>query len=515
MISEKKDVVRKPNSLKKVFRTVKNMKKNKSTESLDDWEMVNKEDRPERLTNSGTIINSPRGHSLENDLMDFHLVEDGNVPHDSFECTRDTRAHSLDEPTLHSHHTIQGLTPYVKKDLFHKTIVHHKVAQTLLVWKDVDIPKKASEAHVKLKYLIRKGIPKTKVRDVWLTLCGYFENEESNPATKLYFDNLLEVFHGEIPQLIHRYPLFGGVLSLDEHLLYNHATVIVKRLLSVLGAEFMKRKYMPPIPDITCLLLYYLKEEDAYFALVRIMKKSNKPHTFMLYNQIYWEAFIIDFDNLIKVLVPKVWTHMTKKLDMRTSKSFAERWFHRFFIADLPIYCVIRMFSGYLNEGLHVLYKVGLALLKTYKKQLLETTTAESFVDILRQYSGQLVDVDHFMKSVWSYSVSSYIKKSNVKSHAKAHMIVQNMPKRKTSFCYRPKILKPSQIFETLDWELIYDWIPVRFRIRDPSLLFSFTHDGRSLEHLYRKVGKTDPTIVFIESEQGRVKIFSNSNYTF
>lgn len=480
-------------------------------DDLDEWEMV----QPSRVSidvrSSEPIYPMRKNASMDEDLDGFYVIEDDNRSV-GFPLNNDKRSLSLDYE-IQQHHPL-GLTSFVKKDLFNRSLYHTKANTAISPWREVDIPKNKVEASLKLKYLIRKGVPKTKVKELWLVLSGYYDAPESqNPVTHLYFDHLADVFHGKVPQKIKRFPLFGGTLSKGEHFLYRHTFAIVKRILCVIGTEHPRMKFMPIVPDMVCLFLYFLKEEETYFCMTSILTECVKTQKHMPYTALLWEVVILAFDNLIKTFLPKVWNHMTKKLNMTSSKPFSERWFFRLFVADLPIQSVFRIFSGFINEGMNVLHKTGLAILKTYKKPLLACNTEEEFITTVRQFSLQTVDVDRFMKLVWSFSVSSYVKKFNEKNHGKATLIVQASP-RKMSLYYRPKILKPSEIANDSDWEYIYEWLPSRYKIKDPSLLFSTAQEGRSFANLYSTIGNAEPTIVFVKSAQGRVcSLIGNPNH--
>jgi hypothetical protein len=84
-------------------------------------------------------------------------------------------------------------------------------------------------------------------------------------------------------------------------------------------------------------------------------------------------------------------------------------------------------------------------------------------------------------------------KKNRTKIH---HVIEPTIP-----VYYRPKITTPSTIIQNEDFEILWSWLPSRFRIRDPLLLFSTSTDGYSLISLLKAIGDTSPTILILKTQ--------------
>lgn len=370
-------------------------------------------------------------------------------------------------------------------------------------WIVTRIPLTRDEAILKLKYMIRKGIPTIYISLTWSVITGGYEAMAKTP--KLYFHNLNEMFGNNISGNISNYPLFGGKLSIKEHFLKGHASNVVKRLLCVYGMTYPRLQFLPPLPDIICLLLHYLKEEETFFCVNEILKEVLNSRKHLVFNKVGWSTVILIFDELVKLYFPKVWSLMTKKLNMTTTRPFSERWFFRLFIEDLPMRAVLTIFGSYLCEGLNVLFKVGLAIIKTYKLALFECDSEEALVNTIRELSHQIDDLSQFLKNAFSFKVSKVVKKLFSTTHN--INFYKSSTENISSIYYRPEISKPSSIACFEDWEAIYQWMPSKHKLRNPHLLYTSEVNGLSLNSIFNKVGDSHPTILLIKSGQNKVSI--------
>jgi len=70
---------------------------------------------------------------------------------------------------------------------------------------------------------------------------------------------------------------------------------------------------------------------------------------------------------------------------------------------------------------------------------------------------------------------------------------------------YRPKIEQPSNIINDDDFEVIWSFLPDRFHICDPKLLFYSENDGCSFKTLFRLAEKQHPTILLIKTTKDKI----------
>ena len=215
-----------------------------------------------------------------------------------------------------------------------------------------------------------------------------------------------------------------------------------------------------------------------------------------------------------------------KKIDMVslkvTSASFSVGWLTRMFLDVLPFPIALRIFDVFMHQGHKVHLKIGLALLSHAKDRLLKTRSSFAFLSCLTDSAKSLNDPARLFKRAWRFKVSSSFKsaaKSKIKanrklSHSKPPQastsapIAAAAPTAPKLKDYYPTITFKSRLMTSECWNYIYNWMPMRFTIRDPVLLHSNDQEGISLMHIYKTLGQYEPTLVVIKSKQERVRHF-------
>jgi len=70
---------------------------------------------------------------------------------------------------------------------------------------------------------------------------------------------------------------------------------------------------------------------------------------------------------------------------------------------------------------------------------------------------------------------------------------------------YRPRVTDHSNILREEQFEILWGWLPHRFCIRDPVLLFSTAVNGYSLNSLVSIVGENHPTLLTIRTKSKEI----------
>lgn len=202
------------------------------------------------------------------------------------------------------------------------------------------------------------------------------------------------------------------------------------------------------------------------------------------------------------------------------SAAFSVPWLTRMFLDVLPFPVALRIFDVYLHQGHKVHLKIGLALLANVKDRLLKTRSSFAFLACLTDSAKGLTDPARLFKRAWRFKVSSNFKsavKSKIKANRKAStsqppagpassstaVAAPVAPKIKE---YYPNITFKSRLMTSESWNYIYNWMPMRYTIRDPVLVHSMDQEGISLPHIYKTLANHDPTLVVIKSKQERVR---------
>lgn len=274
----------------------------------------------------------------------------------------------------------------------------------------------------------------------------------------------------------------------------------LKRILVILGMDFPDLKFSPMIPDAISLMLHFMCERDSFFCIYAMVQESQKDHRYITFSPTDCNVNHLTFKDVLKKVVPRLYQHMKKKLNLDI-KQLSESWFNHLFLHDLPFRTVLRVFDTFLNEGYRVLYRIALGLLSSKEASLLTAKDADSLVNIIKQSASQLYNDDAFLKSCFKISLHpDKVSKIKSKNRTKGRMEDCHYPHH---IYYRPKVSAPSSIISTDLFEIIYEWIPMRYRITDPVLLYTSTTEGFSLKRFLKKMDDHEPTLLFIKTAEG------------
>ena len=208
-----------------------------------------------------------------------------------------------------------------------------------------------------------------------------------------------------------------------------------------------------------------------------------------------------------------------------TSSSFSIPWLTRLFVDAVPFPIALRLFDVYMHQGCEVYLKFGLALLKFAKDQLLLTKSPSMFLSKLSDISKSLSAPAKIFEKAWKYKVASTLnafskQRKGEKGSAPQKPIITTVPvvspseqpKRALTVSssklrnFYPTINFKSRIMTQLFWDYIYNWMPMRYTIRDPILLHTMDQEGTSLPLIYKTLGSHEPSLVVVKSKQEKVR---------
>jgi len=207
----------------------------------------------------------------------------------------------------------------------------------------------------------RKGIPGSIRARAWLHLCGakYAMESQDNRNTfrRLTSSRKVSSWEGDIEKDLHRnfptHELFGGA----------YERIGRQELFKVLKAYSVLHPvegYCQAQAPIAALLLMNMPTEEAFWCLVAICDKYIPGY----YSE-GMEAIQLDGDilfGLLKQVAPAVHKHLLSQ-DIEPVLYMTE-WFLCLFTRTLPWPSVLRVWDIFCCEGVKVLFRVGLVLLK-------------------------------------------------------------------------------------------------------------------------------------------------------
>ncbi|NXG61712.1 US6NL protein, partial [Hemiprocne comata] len=131
--------------------------------------------------------------------------------------------------------------------------------------------------------------------------------------------------------------------------------------------------YCQGMSQIAAILLMYLNEEDAFWALAQLLtNQRHAMHGFFIPGFPKLQRFQSHHEQILSKLFPKLKKHMDK--EQMTTGIYTTKWFLQCFIDRTPFTLTLRLWDIYILEGERVLTAMAYTILKLHKKRLLKMT---------------------------------------------------------------------------------------------------------------------------------------------
>ncbi|XP_028990901.1 TBC1 domain family member 24 [Betta splendens] len=312
-------------------------------------------------------------------------------------------------------------------------------------------------------------------------------------------------------------PEFVDGSPVPQYCLKTEAVASAHRIINCLAGQFPDISYCPSLPALTSLLLHFSVDEAQCFEHISRILACNEPgkrlldQTFLAY-----ESSCITFGDLANK-----YCTAAHKLIVATSQDVLEVYadWQRWVLGDLPFGHVVRVLDVYLVEGYKILYRVAVALLKFYRKH---KAAAQGGQDSQQQDSGKVkADIQAFIRGIGStvtpdkllekaFSIRLFSRKeinllqlTNEKSlHQKGITVKQK--RQNVQLALNPDTFS-SEIVSAKEMRDIWSWIPERFALCQPQLLFTTSTHGCSLNRFYSHCEGHEPTLLLIRTTDGDV----------
>lgn len=290
----------------------------------------------------------------------------------------------------------------------------------------------------------------------------------------------------------------------------------VHRVISCLAGQFPDISHCPALPAMTALLLHFSADEAQCFEHVSRLLACNEPgrrlmdQTFLAY-----ESSCMTFGDLANK-----YCQATHKLIVATAQDVMEVYsdWQRWVLGDLPFAHVARVLDVFLVEGYKVLYRVALALLKFYRKQkggallaagqLQDSAGVRGDIQAFVKGIGSSVTPDKLLEKAFSFRMFSrkeitLLQLTNEKSLQQKGITVKQK-RRNVHLALNPDTFS-SEIVSAKEMRDIWSWIPERFALCQPQLIFTTTNHGCSLNRFYSHCEGYEPTLLLIRTTEADV----------
>ncbi|XP_060933029.1 USP6 N-terminal-like protein [Limanda limanda] len=220
----------------------------------------------------------------------------------------------------------------------------------------------------KLVKRVYKGIPLQLRGQAWALLLDIEKVKKDNEGKYEKMKLQARDFSTEIKQIdldVNR-TFRNHIMFMDRFGVKQQALFHVLAAYSVYNTEV---SYCQGMSQIAAILLMYLNEEDAFWALSQLLTNSKHAmHGFFIPGFPKLHRFQAHHELVLSKMLPKLKKHMDK--EQMTTGIYTTKWFLQCFIDRTPFTLTLRLWDIYVLEGDKTLTAMAYTTLKLHKKRL-------------------------------------------------------------------------------------------------------------------------------------------------
>ncbi|XP_078113664.1 uncharacterized protein LOC144522452 [Sander vitreus] len=242
----------------------------------------------------------------------------------------------------------------------------------------------------KLVKRVYKGIPLQLRGQAWALLLDIEKVKQDNDGKYERMKQQARNFSTEIKQIdldVNR-TFRNHIMFMDRFGVKQQALFNVLAAYSVYNTEV---SYCQGMSQIAAILLMYLNEEDAFWALSQLLTNSKHAmHGFFIPGFPKLHRFQTHHDLVLSKMLPKLKKHLDK--EQMTTGIYTTKWFLQCFIDRTPFTLTLRLWDIYIMEGEKMLTAMAYTTLKLHKKRLQKLPLEE-----LREFLQEQMGVSFFL----------------------------------------------------------------------------------------------------------------------
>ncbi|KAF3686175.1 USP6 N-terminal-like protein [Channa argus] len=242
---------------------------------------------------------------------------------------------------------------------------------------------KNSDRMVKRAY---KGIPLQLRGRAWALMLDVETTKKENEGKYEKMKEQARLNSSEIKQIdldINR-TFRNHIMFMDRFGVKQQALFHVLSAYSVYNTEV---SYCQGMSQIAALLLMFMNEEDAFWALAQLLtNQKHAMHGFFVPGFPKLQRFQTHHDQIVSKLIPKLKKHLDR--EQMSAGIYSTKWFLQCFVDRTPFTLTLRLWDIFILEGERVLTAMSYTILKIHKKQLLKMSL-EELREFLQERIGQ------------------------------------------------------------------------------------------------------------------------------
>ncbi|KAL2093523.1 hypothetical protein ACEWY4_010835 [Coilia grayii] len=226
---------------------------------------------------------------------------------------------------------------------------------------------KSSDKMMKRVY---KGIPLQLRGQAWSLLLDVERVKQENTGKYEKMKEQARNFSTEIKQIdldVNR-TFRNHIMFMERFGVKQQALFHVLAAYSVYNTEV---SYCQGMSQIAAILLMYMNEEDAFWALSQLLtNQKHAMHGFFIPGFPKLHRFQNHHEQILAKLMPKLKKHLER--EQMSTGIYTPKWFLQCFIDRTPFTLTLRLWDVYILEGERVLPAMAYTALKLHKKRLLK-----------------------------------------------------------------------------------------------------------------------------------------------
>lgn len=219
----------------------------------------------------------------------------------------------------------------------------------------------------KMAKRVYKGIPLQLRGQVWALLLDIEQVKQENPGKYEKMKQQARDFSTEIKQIdldVNR-TFRNHIMFRDRFGVKQQALFHVLAAYSVYNTEV---SYCQGMSQIAAILLMYLNEEDAFWALSQLLTNTKHAmHGFFIPGFPKLQRYQNHHEQILSKLLPKLRKHMDK--EQMSTGIYTTKWFLQCFIDRTPFTLTLRLWDVYILEGERILTAMAYTTLKLHKSE--------------------------------------------------------------------------------------------------------------------------------------------------
>ncbi|KAF8636150.1 hypothetical protein AX17_003753 [Amanita inopinata Kibby_2008] len=268
--------------------------------------------------------------------------------------------------------------------------------------------------------LVRSGIPLVYRAKVWLECSGGLEMKEPGLFQELLAVGTREAEDEGPGSVVAEIEKDVG-RTMPLNVFFGGDGVGVGKLRRVLTAYSRRNPavgYCQGMNLVTStLLLVFADEEDAFWTLAAIVERI-LPEDFFSPSLLPSRACPFVLLDYVQVYAPKLYAHLTE-LDVDLA-AICFSWFLSLFTDCLPVETLFRVWDVFLVDGLDVLFRVALAILRSNEPELLRCESIPALYVALENLPTRMWEADRILQ--FEAELRSIVVRADVKNRRNAHV---------------------------------------------------------------------------------------------